>query len=137
MAVLERTASALPQPGLLVWLTSVDHKRIGKLYLTSSFVFFLLGGMLAQSMRLELAVPGLQLTDAEGYAQLFTMHGTIMMLLFATLTMCVDVATESTVALLLPVAVTVGGVVALLTVDRYPRLGLPRRFPADLAAFTA
>ena len=84
MAVLERSADALPQPGLLVWLTSVDHKRIGKLYLTSAFVFFVLGGILAQSIRLELAVPGLQLTDAEGYAQLFTMHGTIMMLLFAT-----------------------------------------------------
>ena len=69
---------------LLTWLTTVDHKRVGQLYLTASFVFFLLGGVLAMLIRGELAVPGLQLVDEQGYNQLFTMHGTIMMLLFAT-----------------------------------------------------
>ena len=71
-------------PGLLAWLTAVDHKRIGKLYLTAAFAFFLIGGMQAEAMRAELTAPGLQLTDSEGYNQLFTMHGTIMLLLFAT-----------------------------------------------------
>ena len=69
---------------IVTWLTTTDHKRIGLLYLTAAFGFFLLGGLLAVVIRSELAVPGLQLTDQEGYNQLFTMHGTIMMLLFAT-----------------------------------------------------
>jgi cytochrome c oxidase subunit 1 len=69
---------------VLTWLTTTDHKRIGLLYLTAAFGFFLLGGLLALVIRSELAVPGLQLVDEVGYNQLFTMHGTIMMLLFAT-----------------------------------------------------
>jgi cytochrome c oxidase subunit 1 len=77
-------AAAPERASLLTWLTTVDHKRVGQLYLTSSFVFFLLGGVLAMLIRGELAVPGLQLVDEGGYNQLFTMHGTIMMLLFAT-----------------------------------------------------
>ena len=72
------------QTTVLTWLTTTDHKRIGLLYLTAAFGFFLLGGLLALVIRSELAVPGLQLVDEEGYNQLFTMHGTIMMLLFAT-----------------------------------------------------
>jgi cytochrome c oxidase subunit 1 len=84
MAVATRVETAPSPPGLLVWLTAVDHKRIGKLYLTAAFAFFLIAGLQAETIRLELAVPGLQLVDSEGYAQLFTMHGTIMMLLFAT-----------------------------------------------------
>jgi cytochrome c oxidase subunit 1 len=78
---------ALPHPevgGLTGWLTTTDHKRIGILYMTSAFVMFLVGGMLAAEMRTELAAPGLQLTTEEGYNQLFTMHGTIMLLLFGT-----------------------------------------------------
>jgi len=68
----------------MTWLTTTDHKRIGILYLVSAFAFFLLGGVIALLMRTELAVPGLQVTDEHGYNQMFTMHGTIMMLLFAT-----------------------------------------------------
>jgi cytochrome c oxidase subunit 1 len=79
---LHREADA--PPTLLTWLTTVDHKRVGQLYLVTSFGFFLFGGVLAMVMRSELAVPGLQLVDEGGYNQLFTMHGTIMMLLFAT-----------------------------------------------------
>ena len=78
---------ALPHPevgGLTGWLTTTDHKRIGILYMTSAFVMFLVGGLLAAEMRTELAAPGLQLTTEEGYNQLFTMHGTIMLLLFGT-----------------------------------------------------
>jgi cytochrome c oxidase subunit 1 len=66
------------------WVSTTDHKRIGILYLVSAFAFFLLGGLIALAMRAELAAPGLQLTDEQGYNQMFTMHGTIMMLLFAT-----------------------------------------------------
>ena len=67
------------------YLTTTDHKKIGTLYLVSSFVFFLIAGAMALAIRAELAAPGLQLVESrETYNQLFTMHGTIMLLLFAT-----------------------------------------------------
>ncbi|MCT9076718.1 cytochrome c oxidase subunit I [Streptomyces fulvoviolaceus] len=66
------------------WLTTTDHKKIGHLYLITSFLFFLVGGVMALMMRAELARPGLQLVDNQQFNQLFTMHGTIMLLLFAT-----------------------------------------------------
>lgn len=65
-------------------LTTTDHKLIGKLYLTTSFAWFLIGGVLALVIRSELAFPGSQVVSDEVYNQLFTMHGTIMLLLFAT-----------------------------------------------------
>ena len=65
-------------------LSTTDHKVIGKLYLTTSFCFFLGAGIMALLMRSELAYPGMQFVDEERYNQLFTMHGTIMLLLFAT-----------------------------------------------------
>ena len=69
---------------LVSWLSSTDHKVIGYLYLITSFTFFLLGGVLALVMRAQLARPGQHLVSGEQYNQLFTMHGTIMLLLFAT-----------------------------------------------------
>ncbi|MGN6599883.1 MAG: cbb3-type cytochrome c oxidase subunit I, partial [Actinomycetes bacterium] len=66
------------------WITSTDHKTIGYMYLATSFAFFVFGGILALLIRAELARPGLQLFSPEQYNQLFTMHGTIMLLLFAT-----------------------------------------------------
>ncbi|WP_435827163.1 aa3-type cytochrome oxidase subunit I [Nonomuraea dietziae] len=66
------------------WMSSTDHKIIGHLYLITSFIFFLIGGVMALIMRAELAQPGLQLTTNEQFNQLFTMHGTIMLLMFAT-----------------------------------------------------
>src|SRR6185436_2370871 len=66
------------------WLTTTDHKRIGILYITSAFAFFLVGGLLAEAMRVELVAPGLQFVGEQGFDQLFTMHGTIMLLLFGT-----------------------------------------------------
>ncbi|MCK2217209.1 cytochrome c oxidase subunit I [Actinomadura sp. ATCC 31491] len=66
------------------WLSTTDHKVIGYLYLITSFAFFLVGGVMAMIMRAELAQPGLQVVSQEAYNQLFTMHGTIMLLLFAT-----------------------------------------------------
>jgi cytochrome c oxidase subunit 1 len=73
-----------PPPTLLTWVSTTDHKRIGVLYLVGSLGFFVVAGMFAVVMRLELAGPGLQLLDEQGYSQLFTMHGTLMMLLFGT-----------------------------------------------------
>ncbi|GAA4433066.1 cytochrome c oxidase subunit I [Georgenia halophila] len=69
---------------IISWMTSTDHKVIGNLYLVSSFLFFMIGGVLALLMRAELFEPGMLLQSKEQYNQFFTMHGTIMMLLFAT-----------------------------------------------------
>jgi cytochrome c oxidase subunit I len=67
------------------WLSSTDHKVIGNLYLITAMVFFGIGGLLALVIRLELFEPGLQIVQSkEQYNQLFTMHGLIMLLLFAT-----------------------------------------------------
>jgi len=66
------------------WLTTTDHKLIGHLYLVTSFAFFLVAGVMALLIRAELGKPGLQIVNEEVYNQLFTMHGTIMLLLFAT-----------------------------------------------------
>ncbi len=69
---------------LLDLLRTTDHKTIGKMYLVTSFAFFLAGGIMALLMRGELARSGMQYLSLEQYNQLFTMHGTIMLLLFAT-----------------------------------------------------
>ncbi|GAB3671112.1 cytochrome c oxidase subunit I [Actinocorallia lasiicapitis] len=66
------------------WLTTTDHKVIGYMYLITSFLFFLLAGVMAMVIRAELAGQGLQFVSREQYNQLFTMHGTVMLLLFAT-----------------------------------------------------
>ena len=66
------------------WMTTTDHKVIGHLYLITAFTFFLIGGIMAMVIRLELAHPGTQFVSNEQYNQLFTMHGTVMLLLFAT-----------------------------------------------------
>src|SRR4051794_11600146 len=65
-------------------MTTTDHKVIGHLYLVTSFVFFIIAGLMAEVMRTELARPGLQVVSPESYNQLFTMHGTLMLLMFAT-----------------------------------------------------
>ncbi len=77
------TTVAAPRVGLLDWLTTTDHKRIGILYITSAFGFALIGGAIAEIIRLELAQPGQQLVTASTYDQLFTVHGTLMLLFFA------------------------------------------------------
>ncbi|MCG2798306.1 MAG: cytochrome c oxidase subunit I [Cellulomonas sp.] len=67
------------------WLTSTDHKTIGNLYLVTSFAWFMVGGLIALFIRSELFQPGLQVFGTgEQYNQAFTMHGTIMLLMFAT-----------------------------------------------------
>ncbi len=64
------------------WLTTTDHKKIGVLYMTTAFMFFMLGGLMALGIRTELAVPGLQFVQAELYNQLFSMHAITMIFLF-------------------------------------------------------
>jgi len=66
------------------FLTTTDHKTIGHMYLVTSFAWFLIAGILALFMRAELTRPGLQFMSVEQYNQFFTMHGTIMLLMFAT-----------------------------------------------------
>ncbi len=91
MAVTQVDRSASPGPeehpahraGVVEWITTVDHKRIGILYVFTSFTVFLLGGLLALGVRAELADPGLQFMGLNTYNQLFTMHGTLMIFLFA------------------------------------------------------
>jgi cytochrome c oxidase subunit I len=82
-------AGAAPRPYrkgnvLADWLSSTDHKIIGHLYLITSFFFFVAGGIMAMIMRAQLMSPDNHLVSDQVYNELFTMHGTIMLLLFAT-----------------------------------------------------
>ena len=70
-------------PGIIGWLASVDHKEIGRRYIITALVFLALGGVLALAMRVQLAQPDSALIGADRYNQLFTMHGSTMMVLFA------------------------------------------------------
>ncbi|MEJ7758004.1 MAG: cytochrome c oxidase subunit I [Gemmatimonadaceae bacterium] len=72
---------AYENSGVWSWLTTVDHKRIGILYLYTSLFFFIWGGMEAVILRAQLQGPNGQLVSAEMYNQLFTMHGTTMVFL--------------------------------------------------------
>src|SRR4051794_11240286 len=81
MLALDRTWGR--RPGFVGWLTSTDHKDIGLRFVRTAFVFFLLGGILALLMRVQLAGPRNAVLDPDLYNQLFTTHGTTMMFLFA------------------------------------------------------
>lgn len=70
-------------PGLWGALATVDHKIIGRRYIFTAFVFLALGGVLAALMRIQLAQPEARLLGPDRYNQIFTMHGTNMMFLFA------------------------------------------------------
>jgi len=81
--------TAVPAPSVkgknfVKWITSTDHKTIGYMYLITTFAWFLIGGLLALFLRAELSRPGMQFLSNEQYNQIFTMHGTIMLLMFAT-----------------------------------------------------
>ncbi len=69
---------------LLRLMRTTDPKQIGIMYMVTSFGFFMVGGLMAMLLRTELARPGLQFLSQEQYNQMFTMHGTIMLLLYAT-----------------------------------------------------
>ena len=77
-----RHADYLEEPkGLWSWLTTVDHKRIGLMYMWSVLFFFLVGGIFALLIRLELLTPKQTIMDAETYNRVFTLHGAIMVFL--------------------------------------------------------
>ena len=67
--------------GILEWVTTVDHKKIGIMYLYTTFFFFLLGGLLALTVRVQLATADTQFLTAGQYNSAFTMHGTTMVFL--------------------------------------------------------
>jgi cytochrome c oxidase subunit 1 len=87
------------EPGFWGWLTTTDHKKIGKRYIVTAFVFLCLGGVLALAMRLQLSGPEKALMTPDRYNQLFTMHGTTMMFLFAVPVM------EATAIYLIPLMI--------------------------------
>jgi cytochrome c oxidase subunit I len=78
------TRTAVKGSFLLRMFRTTDHKQIGIMYLVTSFAFFMVGGAMAMLIRTELARPGMQFLSQEQYNQLFTMHGTVMLLLYAT-----------------------------------------------------
>jgi cytochrome c oxidase subunit I+III len=80
-ARLERALD--PGPGALGWLRTVSHRDIGRRYLVTAFGFFTLAGLAALAMRAQLAVADNDWIGPDLYNQLFTMHGTTMMFLFA------------------------------------------------------
>ena len=67
--------------GWLSWVASVDHKQLGIMYLLGAFIFFLVAGVLALLMRVQLAVPNNHFLSPQMYNQFFTMHGTTMIFL--------------------------------------------------------
>jgi cytochrome c oxidase subunit I+III len=69
--------------GFLGWFAHVNHRSIGRRFIITAFIFFILAGLQALVMRLQLASPDGTLVDPDTYQQLFTMHGTTMMFFFA------------------------------------------------------
>ena len=74
---LEPRSGTYRRSWVIEWLTTVDHKKIGILYIVNSFLFFFAGGILALVIRSELAVPGMQFLDHDTYNQTFTMHADV------------------------------------------------------------
>jgi cytochrome c oxidase subunit I len=91
MTVVEERPEVIEEPehheegpaGIYKWLTSTDHKVIGKSYLITSFTFFLMAGVMAMVIRTQLASPQSGIVDQHQYNELFTMHGSLMLYLFA------------------------------------------------------
>src|SRR5271163_2636249 len=81
-AVMPRRSYLNDEHGLMSWLLTRDHKRIGVLYLITITLFFLIGGTFAGLIRLELLTPQPDLVASDTYNKLFTMHGIIMVFLF-------------------------------------------------------
>jgi cytochrome c oxidase subunit I+III len=81
LAVLDKTWRS--PPGFFAWFTHVNHRSIGRRFIVTAFIFFLLGGIQALLMRVQLATPENGFLDPDLYRQLLTMHGTTMMFFFA------------------------------------------------------
>lgn len=77
------TAIWAAKPGFGGWFSTVNHNDLGRMFLATSFFFFLVGGLLAMLIRAQLATPHSAFAGPDIYNQIFTMHGTIMMFLFA------------------------------------------------------
>ena len=75
------SAATAENTGIWSWITTVDHKRIGTLYLWTALIFFIIGGLEAVLIRTQLMRPNMGFVSAETYNQLFTMHGTTMVFL--------------------------------------------------------
>src|SRR3989475_3915441 len=71
-----------PASGIMSWLTTVDHKKIGILYLYTTFAFFLVGGLFALLMRTQLAVGNNHFLAPQTYNEIMTLHGTTMIFLW-------------------------------------------------------
>jgi cytochrome c oxidase subunit I+III len=80
-ARLQRTWA--DRPGLWGWITTVNHKRVGLRYIATALVFFAIAGVLAMLMRIQLSRPENHFLDPDRYNQMFSMHGSAMMFLFA------------------------------------------------------
>jgi len=80
-ALLDRTWGR--PPGFVGWICQVNHKAVGLRYVVTGFVFFLLAGLDALRMRLQLAFPENTVLSGPAYDAAFSMHGTTMMFLFA------------------------------------------------------
>jgi cytochrome c oxidase subunit 1 len=78
------TTTVAAPPGLASLPATTDHKRLARLIAVTAFAFFLVGGVMALVMRVELAAPGMQVISKAGYAELFSMHGSTMIFLFIT-----------------------------------------------------
>ncbi len=82
---------APPASGLYAWVTTPDHKRIGILYIVTTLVFFILGGIEAMALRLQLALPNGRVLSPESFNQFFTMHGTTM-IFFVVMPLLIGIA---------------------------------------------
>src|SRR5579884_1726698 len=77
-----RAVPAWRRRGFSAWLTTPDHKQIGIMYMITTFIFFILGGLAALLVRLQLALPDSPPFSGELYNQIFTTHATVMIFLF-------------------------------------------------------
>ena len=82
VALTGGVGSASDSGGLRSWLSTVDHKRIGIMYLVLTLFFFLVGGLMALAIRIQLETADGKQLSPDLYDQLFTMHGTTMIFLF-------------------------------------------------------
>src|SRR5437764_13491284 len=69
---------SVPRRGIGAWLTTTDHKKIGIMYIVSTFVFFLIGGLAALLVRTQLALAEAPPFDGETYNQIFTIHAPLI-----------------------------------------------------------
>ncbi|MCZ7545417.1 MAG: cbb3-type cytochrome c oxidase subunit I [Anaerolineae bacterium] len=83
MATTTYPERSRPQPtGIMAWVMTVDHKKIGILYIGTALVAFMMSGFLAMLIRTELSAPGMQVMSSDQYNQVFSIHGTSMIFLF-------------------------------------------------------